>query len=123
MLQIITIICVTHVQKNCQIRASIKQLLTKYKIFTILPQISHFHKNRNFTSIIICNFLDQLLHPYTFHGRDMSGILFFIFTSWEPLIILEVLIHTQSHWILSSCLFVSLTDCSLTDRSMDQAGP
>ena len=39
------------------------------------------------------------------------------------LIILEVLIHTQSHWILLSCLFVSLTDCSLTDRSMDQAGP
>ena len=26
------------------IQASIKQLLTKYQIFTILPQISHFHK-------------------------------------------------------------------------------
>ena len=26
----------------------------------------------------ICNFLDQLLHPYKFNGRDMSGILFFI---------------------------------------------
>ena len=36
---------------------------------------------------------------------------------------LEVLIHAHSHWILLSCLFVSLTDCSLTDRSMDQAGP
>ena len=44
MLQIITIICVTHVQKNFQIQASIKQLLTKYQIFTILPQISHFFK-------------------------------------------------------------------------------
>ena len=51
MLQIITIICATHVQKNFQIRASIKQLLTKYQIFKILPQISHFHKNRNFSSI------------------------------------------------------------------------
>ena len=33
----------------------------------------------------MCNFLDQLLHPYKFHGRDMSGILFFIFASCEPL--------------------------------------
>ena len=56
-------------QKNFEIRASIKQLLTKYQIFTILPQISHF----------------QLLHPYKFYGRDMSGILFFIFASCEPL--------------------------------------
>ena len=29
--------------------------------------------------------LDQLLHPYKFYGRDMSGILFFIFASCEPL--------------------------------------
>ena len=52
-----------------------KQLLTKYQIFTILPQISHFHKNRNFFKYI-CNFLDRLLYPYKFYGRDMSGILF-----------------------------------------------
>ena len=30
----------------------IKQLLTKYQIFTELPQISHFLKNHNFLSII-----------------------------------------------------------------------
>ena len=30
-----------------------KQLLTKYQIFTILPQISHFHKNCNFSSIFV----------------------------------------------------------------------
>ena len=54
-------------------------------IFTILPQISEFHKTRNFSSIIICNFLDQLLHPYKFNGRDMAEILFFIFASCEPL--------------------------------------
>ena len=84
MLQIITIICVTHVQKNFWIRASIKQLLTKYQIFTILPQISHFHQNRNF-SRIFAFFLDQLLHPYKFYGRDMAGILFFIFASCESL--------------------------------------
>ena len=66
------------------IQALIKQLLTKYQIFTILPQISHFHKYRNFSSNI-CNLSDQLLHPYKFHGRDMSGILFFIFASWNPL--------------------------------------
>ena len=67
-----------------QIRALIKRLLTKYHIFTILPQISHFHKYRNFSSIF-ATFLDQLLHPYKFYGRDMSGILFFIFASCEPL--------------------------------------
>ena len=42
-----------------------------------------------FTNIVIfkyiCNFLDQLLHPYKFYGRDMSGILFFIFASCHPL--------------------------------------
>ena len=68
-----------------KIQALMKQLLTKYQIFTILPQVSHFHKYRNFSSIF-CNFLDQLLHPYKFHGRDMSGILFFILASCHPLI-------------------------------------
>ena len=42
-----------------------------------------------FTKIVIfkyiCNFLDQLLHPCKFYGRNMSGILFFIFASCEPL--------------------------------------
>ena len=32
------------------------------------------------------NFLDQLLPPYKFHGRDMMGIYFFNFASCEPLI-------------------------------------
>ena len=58
--------------------------MTEYQIFTILPQISHFHKYRNFFKYV-CNFLDQLLHPYKFYGRDMSGILFFIFASCHPL--------------------------------------
>ena len=58
--------------------------MAKYQIFTKLPQIPHNHINRNFLSIF-ATFLDQLLHPYKFHGRDMSGILFFIFASCEPL--------------------------------------
>ena len=75
----------SHVCKRIfKIQALIKQLLTKYQIFTILPQISHFHKCHNFFKYF-CNFLDQLLHPYKFHGRDMSGILFFIFASCHPL--------------------------------------
>ena len=37
--QIITIICVTYVQKNFKIRTLIKQLLTKYQFLTKLPQI------------------------------------------------------------------------------------
>ena len=76
--------CHTCVKDFFKIQALIKQLLTKYQIFTILPQISHFHKYRNFSSIF-ATFLDQLLHPYKFHGRDMSGILFFIFASCHPL--------------------------------------
>ena len=76
---------VSHMCKRIfKIRALIKQLLTKYQIFTILPQISHFHKYRNFSSIF-ATFLDQLLHPYKFYGSDMSGILFFIFASCHPL--------------------------------------
>ena len=33
----------------------------------------------------ICIFLGQMLPPYKFHGRDMSGILFFNFASCELL--------------------------------------
>ena len=45
---IISLICVTYVQKDFYIRTLIKQFLTKYQIFFKLPHISHFHKNRNF---------------------------------------------------------------------------
>ena len=45
-------------------------VIEKYQFFTKLPQIPHIHINRNFFKYI-CNFLDQLLHPYKFHGRDM----------------------------------------------------
>ena len=44
----------------------------------------------------ICNFLDQLLHPYKFHGRDMSGILFFIFASREPVNVAPNIAHPIS---------------------------
>ena len=47
----------------------------KFLIFTI-----------NVIFHVCCNFLHQLLHPYKFYGRDMSGILFFIFASCEWLI-------------------------------------
>ena len=43
--------CHTCAKEFFKIQALIKQLLTKYQIFTILPQISHFHKYRNFSSI------------------------------------------------------------------------
>ena len=42
--------------KHMHVRMGIftfKQLLTKYQNFTILPQISHFHKYRNFSSIFV----------------------------------------------------------------------
>ena len=53
--------------------------------------MSNFHDIApNFTfsqkfSKYICNFLDQLIHPYKFYGKDMLGILFFIFAGCEPL--------------------------------------
>ena len=50
-------------------------------IFTILPQISQFRKVVIFQ--VYLQLLDQLLHPYKFNGRDISGILFF--ASCEPL--------------------------------------
>ena len=52
-----------------------KKLLTKYQIFTILPQISHFHKFRNFSSIfatfetncfIPINFMAGTCQEYSF---------------------------------------------------------
>ena len=46
---------VTLVQKHFWIRTLIMHLLTKYKIFTKLPKISHIHKNRNVVSIIAKN--------------------------------------------------------------------
>ena len=48
----ITIICVKYVQKDFYIQTLIKELLTKYRIFTKLPQISYIRKNHNFSSII-----------------------------------------------------------------------
>ena len=71
------------------------------RIFRFKLQLSSYWQNikfsRNcpkfhiFTLIVIfqvyySNFLDKLLHPYKFHDRYMSGILFFIFPSCEPLI-------------------------------------
>ena len=52
----------------------------------IAPNSTHSDKSLFFK--YICNFLDQLLYPYKFHGRDMSGILFFIFASCELLIMI-----------------------------------
>ena len=62
-----------------------KQLLTNYQIFMKLPQISHTPLNDNFQSII-CNFLDQLLHPYiNFMAGTCQEYSFFIFASCELL--------------------------------------
>ena len=46
-------------------------VIDKISIFhEIAPKFPHIHINRNLFKYI-CNFLDQLLHPYIFHGRDM----------------------------------------------------
>ena len=63
-----------------------------------------------FTNIVIfkyfCNFLDQLLHPYKFHGRDMSGILFFIFANCHPLM----------YMIKTFALFMLILWCTKTQN-------
>ena len=56
----------------------------------------------------ICNFLDQLLHPFKFHGRGMSGILFFNFASCEPLRVRTVAKrHMRSFMFTASFILVS----------------
>ena len=50
--KIITVICVTYMQKDFKIQTLIRQISTKYQFFKKLPQISHIHKNYNFKSII-----------------------------------------------------------------------
>ena len=61
------------------------ELSSYWQNIQVSPNCPKFlsHKSKFFK--YICNFLDQLLHPYIFHVRDMSGILFFIFASCEPL--------------------------------------
>ena len=85
MLQILTIACVTYVQKNFQIRASIKQLLTKYQIFTKLPQIPYIHINRNFSSIF-ATFKANCFTPINFMAGKFQEYSFSFFASCEPLI-------------------------------------
>ena len=93
MLQIIAIMCVTH---NCDYvcHTCAKDFLDSNFSWAVIDKISNFHEIApNFTCSqklqffkYSCNFLDQLLHPNKFYGRDMSGILFVIFASCEPLI-------------------------------------
>ena len=62
-----------YVTHNVQIKFSIPTLyklqLTKFQIFTKLPQVSNIRKNSNFLRIV------ELLRPtapsYKFYGRDM----------------------------------------------------
>ena len=78
---------------NYMCHTCVKEFLDSNFNLAVIDKISNFHEIApNFTysqnSLFfkyICNFLDQLLHPYKFHGSDMSGILFFIFASCEPL--------------------------------------
>ena len=91
------------------------------RIFKFELQLSSYSQNINFHDIApnftfsqislffkyICNFLEQLLHPYKFHGRDMSGILFFIFASCHPLMSIDIrLVGNRQSMLLA--VFLSL---------------
>ena len=65
-----------------------------------------------FTKIVIfkyiCSFLDQLLHPYKFYGRDMLGILFFSFCQlWAVNLAEYFFIHEHNR-----SFFVFLHNCA-----------
>ena len=68
----------------------------------MVPNSTYSHKS--YFLKYICNFLDQLLPPFKFHGRDMSGILFFIFASCESLIYSsrQVLISSKQNYFRHS---------------------
>ena len=82
-------------KKQKQIKALIKQLLTKYQIFTNIAKNKFQTFSNKMKNVIFQVFLQKLfrsdncIHPYKFHGRDMSGhTLTFIFASCHPLSIL-----------------------------------
>ena len=77
MWQVITIVWVTNVQKDFQIRILIMQFLTKYQIFKKLPQISHIHKNVIFKIGIF--FWPAASSLYKCCSKDMQGKYFFHF--------------------------------------------
>ena len=47
-----------------------------------------------------------MLHPYKFYSKGMSGILFFIFASREPLILVDV--KLESTEILETTIFKNI---------------
>ena len=92
-------------KKKKKIRASIKQLLTKYQIFTILPQISHFHKYRNFSSIF-ATFKTNCFIPINFISGTCQEYSF-IFASCE-------LLTESNHVLILAVSPLSITqDCIL----------
>ena len=67
--------------------------------------------------------LDRLLHPYKFHGRDMSGILFFIFASCEPLIFrLSIRRETSLEWHLIYFAWKSISGGNLSGIISSKVG-
>ena len=69
----------------------------------VIDKISNFHEiapnstysQKSYFFKYNCIFLDQLLHPYKFHSRDMSVILFFIFASCESLRYIGLLLYKR----------------------------
>ena len=105
--RIITIIWVTSVKKNSQIRTLTEKLFAKYWFFKKLPQILHIHKNRYFLKHN-CNFLDYLLLPYKFPGSSMRGILFFKFASCEPLMLIMRSLYKNIYTCLNIMIVIVL---------------
>ena len=96
--------CYTSDNHDYMCHTGAKEFLNSSFNWAVIDKISDFHDFApNFTISQIskffkyfCNFLDQLLHPYKFHGRDMSGILFFIFASCHPLMHVKLKVRAKS---------------------------
>ena len=72
-------------KRTLKIQTLIKQLFTKYQFLTELPQISHIHKNHNFSSII-GGFLTNCFYPINFMAGICEEYSFSFFASFELLI-------------------------------------
>ena len=69
----------------------------------------HIFENIVIFQVHLQLFRKTVLHPYKFHGSEMSGILFFIFVSCHPLhqgaVFLVGLANSQGFPYVWSCLF------------------
>ena len=94
----ITIICVTYVQKNFKFELQLSSCWKNIKFSRYCPKFHIFTKIVIFK--YICHFLDQLLHPYKFYGRDLWQDSLFHFCQLWAVNIPKLKIYTAQNEFL-----------------------